>query len=413
MKMNKDNSSALVSSPERFLCLIASLEDRELLTRITRLVERERSVTASLVAHLAEMDRRRLHLARGYSSLFTYCAQALHLSEHAAYKRIEAARAARRFPVLLARLAEGDLHLSAVVLLAPVLTKENNEALIEEARHKTKRQVEEIVARVRPAPPVPTLVQRLQAPQEPAPVQERTVPSPPAPTAPLSPPAPPPRPIVAPLAPERYKVQFTASGEMHDRLQRARALLRHKVPDGDVAQIFDLALIALLEKTEAQKIGKRKPALTPVRKKTKRSTKRTDEPAPSRHIPAEVRRTVWERDQGRCTFVSAEGVRCTETGCLEFDHREPFARGGPATVENVRVLCRRHNQFYARRCFGSDRGRVREESPPYGAVQVPLACEERLNSPRGEFAGHDPPTRPAAGRREEPPAKRPATVLRL
>ncbi|MBD3301752.1 MAG: hypothetical protein GF346_04835, partial [Candidatus Eisenbacteria bacterium] len=273
--------------------------------RIDRLVERERNATTSLVAHLAEMDRRRLHLARGYSSLFTYCTQALHLSEHAAYKRIEAARAARRFPVLLPRLAEGALHLSAVVVLAPVLTKENHAALIEEARHKTKRQVEEIVARVRPAPPVPTLVQRLQAPQEPAPVQERTVPSPPAPTAPLSPPAPPPRPFVAPLAPERYKVQFTASGEMHDRLQRARALLRHKVPDGDVAQIFDLALIALIEKAEARKYGKRRTARSAEggkREGTKpQGSKRQGSKQPvkrgsdrKRTIPAEVRRAVWE-----------------------------------------------------------------------------------------------------------------------
>ncbi|MBD3162309.1 MAG: hypothetical protein GF346_08245 [Candidatus Eisenbacteria bacterium] len=373
MKKNNPDPMSSVPSLERALCGIASLADHELLQRIHDLVKRERHVTAWLVAHLAEMDRRRLHLAEGYSSLFTYCTQALHLSEQSAYKRIEAARAARRFPVLLARLGEGDLHLSAVVLLAPLLTKQNHAALIEEARYKTKREVEEIVARVRPAAPVPTLVQRLPASE--APTQAHPAVPPSAPPAPLPPPAPHPRPVVAPLAPERYKVQFTASAEMHERLQRAQELLRHKVPNGDVAQILDLALIALLEKTEARKYGKRRTARSAEDRNGRPERPRPeakDQPTRSRHIPADVRRAVWERDQGRCTFVSASGIRCAETGCLEFDHREPYACGGPATVENIRLVCRRHNQHYARQRFGSEKVQAREKSPSYAGFTTPL-----------------------------------------
>src|SRR5512140_3801194 len=140
---------------------IAALPDRELLDRIGRLASGERFATAALVAHLSEMDRRRLHLGEGYASLFNYCTQALHLSEHAAYNRLEAARAVRRFPVILKMLEEGGLHLAAVRALAPVLTEANHEILLNEAAHKSKREVEAIVARERPLPPVPSMVRRI------------------------------------------------------------------------------------------------------------------------------------------------------------------------------------------------------------------------------------------------------------
>ena len=121
---------------------VGALTDSELLAQVTAFAERERHSTADLIAALAELDVRRLYLAAGYSSLFTYCTQVLHLSEHAAYGRIEAARAVRRFPVILGRLTSGDLTLTAVCLLAPVMTDDNHLELLEAARHKSKRDVE-------------------------------------------------------------------------------------------------------------------------------------------------------------------------------------------------------------------------------------------------------------------------------
>lgn len=108
-----------------------------------------------------EVDARRLYLGEGYSSLFTFCTQALHLSEHAAYGRIEAARAARKFPVLLERLAGGDLTLTSVCLLAPHLTDANHDAVLEQAAHKPKRDVEQIVAGLAPKPDVGATIRRL------------------------------------------------------------------------------------------------------------------------------------------------------------------------------------------------------------------------------------------------------------
>jgi len=124
------------------------LSDDELLARVKQLVRREGEATANLVAHLAELDARRLYLSEGCSSLFVNCTQILHLSEHAAFNRIEAARAARKFPVILALLASGALHLAAVRLLAPHLTAENHAELLQTARHRSKRDLEILVARV-------------------------------------------------------------------------------------------------------------------------------------------------------------------------------------------------------------------------------------------------------------------------
>ncbi len=132
------------------LSAVAQLSNTELLARVKHLAEHEREATASLIAHLAELDGRRLYLAEGCSSLFTYCTQVLHLSEHAAYGRIEAARAVRRFPVILERLGEGSVNLTAVGLLAAHLTRENHREVLDAARHRSKRQVEELVARLRP-----------------------------------------------------------------------------------------------------------------------------------------------------------------------------------------------------------------------------------------------------------------------
>ena len=108
-----------------------------------------------------EVDSRKLYAGQGYASLFTYCVQALHLSEHAAYLRIEAARLTRRFPAILEKLRDGSLHLTAVSLLGPHLTPENYVALLDEARHKSKREVEQLIARLRPLPDVPAAIRKL------------------------------------------------------------------------------------------------------------------------------------------------------------------------------------------------------------------------------------------------------------
>jgi 5-methylcytosine-specific restriction endonuclease McrA len=341
--------------------LLAHLTDEQLLAEVVGLAARERQATAELIRSLMELDARRLCLAQGYSSLFTYCTQVLHLSEHAALGRIEVARAARRLPAILDRLLDGSLTVTNVRLLAPHLTEQNHREVLASARHKSKRDVEAIVAKLRPLPDVAASVRKLpdrKVPFETAPALDPrptltvAVPNEPAPPAAVAAPALRHRPVVAPLAPERYKVQITVSRETHDRLRRAQDLLRHSIPDGDVAAVFDRALTLLIDHLEKQRFAATsRPRDTPQR------------PGSSRHIPATVRREVWARDEGRCAFVGAAG-RCEEMGFLEFHHVVPFAAGGAAEAANIQLRCRPHNAFESELFFGT--GIVRETRAAWG-----------------------------------------------
>ena len=139
----------------------AGLTDAQLIDAIGGLASVERVATADLVGALAEFDARRLHLPLGYPSLFAYCIQHLRMSEDATFNRIEAARASRRFPAILVKLKNGELTLTAARLLAPHLTATNHVDILNAATHKTKREVELLVATHRPLPPVPSVVRRL------------------------------------------------------------------------------------------------------------------------------------------------------------------------------------------------------------------------------------------------------------
>jgi hypothetical protein len=406
--------------------IAARLTDDELLRRVRLLATREREATVELVAHLAEMDTRKLHLAQGYGSLFSYCTEVLRLAEHAAYNRIEAARASRKFPVVMDRLADGSLNLSSVRLLAPHLTPENHESVLDEAARKSKREVEALVARLAPRPDVPPSVRKLaphrQLPQAPAASAAAgtaapavvattdaaaTVPSVSATAtgateatdvaevtagtaaaaanecaeatgvdagtaagtsgSPVEPgaevtglsgspaslrvptlglPAVPPatslsRPLVVPLSPQRYRVQFTVGRETHDNLRRAQDLLRREIPDGDPGLIFDRALRLLLED-----IARKKLAATSKPRPGRPTAER------SRHVPAHVKRAVWLRDGGQCAFVARSGRRCRERAILEFHHVDPYAIGGETTSANLSLRCRAHNVHEAERLFG-------------------------------------------------------------
>jgi hypothetical protein len=335
---------------------LAHLSDDELLEEVRRLAADERQATAQLIASLAELDARRLYLGQGCSSLFTYCTQVLRLSEHAAYGRIEAARAARRFPVILELLASGSVTLTTVGLLAPHLTPQNHRALLDSACHKSKRDVEHLVACLRPQPPVPSTVRKLPSPRaedarlDRVVVQNDTVRSPTTCPAP-----PPPRPaVVGPLAPDLYKVQVTVPRDTYEKLRRVQDLLRHTIPSGDPAAIFDRALTLLLADLERTKLA------AVDRPRTTRASS-----CSSRHIPAVVKREVWARDGGQCAFVGTTS-RCTERGFLEFHHVVPYAAGGATTVENLELRCRSHNAHEAELYFGSLPFVVREVRASWG-----------------------------------------------
>ena len=335
---------------------LSQLSDTDLLLETARVAECERHTTAELLALLAELDARRLYLGAGYSSLFTYCTSALHLSESAAYSRITAARAARRFPTLLTLVAEGEVTLTTVSLLAAHLTDENHESLLAEARHKGRRDVERIVAGLCAQPDVKTTLRKLPAVAvcvetnpsagEDTPLMELTKRSLAPAGATTQPPiAPRARALVAPLGNDRYLLRVTLSAAGRQHLDRARDLLRHTIPDGDTAAVIERALTVLVAELE-----RRKTAVT--RRPRKAGTETKTRVTGSRHIPASVKRAVWARDRGQCAFVGSHG-RCGETGFLEFHHIEPFAAGGRTEIGNLQLRCRAHNQYEATMYFGA------------------------------------------------------------
>ena len=352
------------------LALASELSDQDLLARVGALAGKERGATAELVAHLAALhDRPSPYAARGYGSLFDYCTQVLRLSEDATCNRIHAARACRDFPVILDLLASGAMPLASVRILRPHLTPENQEAVLARASGRSRREIEALVAELAPRPDVPSSVRKLPtatpAITPPATRVEAHILVPSQPAPPICTPPPPVatrRPIIETTSPERYRVQFTIGKESHDKLRRVQALLRREIPDGDPAVIFDRALSLLLEKVEKAKMGAAaKPrAPRPIRPGTDWQV-RTPILAP-RDIPRHVQRAVGRRDAGQCAFVAPDGHRCTERTFLEFHHIRPYARGGLATVENISLRCRRHNQYEAELAFG-----------PRGAYMAPEA----------------------------------------
>ena len=308
--------------------------------------------------------------------MYAYCVQELRLSEDAAYKRIQAARAARQFPTLFAALADGRLHLSAVVLLAPYLTQENIDELLAAAAGRTKSEIEELLAQRFPRSETMALVQALPAsPPQLAPAQVEAADPVPGASCPrqLAPGQVGPRGAkLAPVAPERFILQLTIGRSTQDKLSYAQELLGHALPSGDVAQVLDRALDALIERLEKRKCARaRRP------RPSKRSSNNP------RHIPAHVRRAVWERDGGRCTFVSEAGRRCPARTRLEFDHVDEVGR---ASVAGVRLRCRAHNQYGAECTFGAEFMREKREAARRKAearrqeMAAQAADEERRNA---------------------------------
>jgi 5-methylcytosine-specific restriction endonuclease McrA len=296
---------------------LSNLSDVDLVAELGRRASRERQATADVIRALIEFDTRRLYLGEGYSSLFAYCTSVLHYSEHGAFNRIEVARAAARWPQLLACLDNGSLHLAGARLLAPHLTAENIDMALEAARHKSKREIEEVAA---------GLAHRA---------------------------------LLVAVAAEQYRLHLTVSRETRDKLRQIQSLLSHQLPDGNPAIIVDRALDLLLEQLQRQRHA------ATDRPQTARAPKRG-----TRHIPAAVKREVWTRDDGRCAFVGGQG-RCGERNFLEYHHVVPHADGGPPTAANIELRCRAHNVYEAELHFGPeviDAVRARELSVRHDLV---------------------------------------------
>ena len=390
------------------------LDDAVIERELAESVVQDSETTAYLLSRLAVFDARRLAQPTAYPTTYKYCVYKLRMSGDVAYKRIRAARAARRFPVIFAAIADRRLTLSAVVLVAPHLQRRSGDELLAAAMHKTNAEIALLLAERFPQPDVPASITEVASPapecrqlaarpvevagtgQHALPDFRQLAARPVGVTtaeqaAEQTTPQLAVRPVQddvnrtkeTPLSPRRFSLTMTVGQETHEKLRRAQDLLGHAIAPGDLAAVVERALDALIAKLEQRKFAATEhPRLSKVAK--------------GRHIPADVKRAVRERDGDQCTFRSEDDQRCEERGNLEFDHEVPVARGGPSTFENVRMLCAAHNQHCAEREFGkgfmdAKRGRAEVDSKPNAPIHDP-APAQAAPPPLGARPDEDPST---------------------
>ena len=380
------------------------------------LLERERETVLSILACLIEIDRRRLYLPRGYSSLFEFCVKHLGYSESTAGRRISIARCIRDFPRVYRLLASGRINLTNVAKITGIITPQNAERLLASIEGRSNREVEIIVSRHRPKSSIRDRVKPVyvmtelrvqvddtrvrtsgeaagQAGGDPE-TGEKSTPSAGSGKFPnsgddgesaagskASPDSG--KGTVKPAAErrmvleQRFKVEFGVDPEFLEKLERVRSLLSTKHHAKlEFEELFSVLMDEYIERHSPEGRIRRKAGRNREKKRSKggqalhdkgqkpqkrqqRSNEsQQDKPKPrqkserSRYIPASVRGEVYARDRGRCTFVAPGGKRCGSTWDLQIDHIVPFARGGDNSPGNLRLLCARHNRLEAKRAFG-------------------------------------------------------------
>jgi hypothetical protein len=348
----------------KFWCLEA-VSDAVLQKGLKALLTKGARTEARIVAHLAEVDARKLHLAMGASSLFDYCLSRLGLSNNEAFHRITAARLARRFPLIFELLERRDVHLTAVCLLRDYLTIENHAELLREVSHKTKTEIEELLAQRFPQS---TASSRLRK-----------------------------RPGFEPRSEGRYLLQLNVSAALKHKIELARDLMSHANPSGDLEVVVERALDELNARLQSRRFaqakstrshGSKPQGLEPASARVQGAARaeahtggapsRTTTPCTNLHPPLadstklprfghsktegrrahvhhDVRRAVVARDGQRCAFVGEDGHRCEARAFLQFHHQRAWALGGADTVENLSLTCRAHNRLLAERELGAER----------------------------------------------------------
>lgn len=274
-----------------------------------------------LVATLAEIEVQEVHLELGYSSMWDFCINRYKMTKDETQLRLTVARLLQKFPQLLGPLEQGEITLTNLSLLRNMLDASNVEALVALSSHKRKVEVQELVAAQNPEAANENELKKVR--QEPA---EGSLPKPPN---------------VEPAAPEEYDLKLRIDCAFHDEIQEACALTQHTNPTGDLLVLMRAGIRALIKERKKRKYGA--------------TDKPASNPRPSKdpgYVTAATRRAVVARDGLQCAFLGTEGHRCASRKKLEFDHVALRARGGSGDTENIRILCRTHNDYLARKALG-------------------------------------------------------------
>jgi len=314
---------------------LKSLSDKELTGRLRQLVREEQNLTLLILPHLAEVERRGLYCEMAYGSLFEYCKQEFGYSDASAWRRAGAAIAIVKCPEAWELLKQKRVTMTTLSQVSSIITPK----LLGEIADKTKSEVDLIIAAYSPrqAHPdksrpvlVPKKIDSLVAPAGPSPSLRSEVN--------LT--------NIKLSFEQKWKVEGVVSEHVNEKLQRCKKLLSRKYPKGvDYDTLFDELTELFLDKKDPERSIKKQH--TPV-------TRSKLKAGQTRHVPAEVRIKVWKRDGGKCAFVGSNGKRCNSDYSLQFDHYPiPYARGGPSTANNLRLLCAKHNNYTAAQVYGA------------------------------------------------------------
>jgi 5-methylcytosine-specific restriction endonuclease McrA len=321
------------------------LSDEELWSSTIKQSEVERISTLRVISFLEEINSRKLHLRRGYSSLHEYCVKVLKYSDGGAYRRIKAMRLVQDLPETRKSIESGELNLTTASQLQHVieikkkarkpLAQEEKLELFDQLKEKSKREVEQTIATICPEVVKKTESQRF-------------------------------------ITSDMVQKTLVISQRLNEKIERLKRLRAHEKKD--FASILeDLVdrelkrvdpLVKTSKLTRDQSLPKTLGPIaraSPEKLSSEINEKSNAAPSPShsRYVPAGVRREVWTKSQGKCSYIDFRtGKKCESVHFLQIDHIIPFAKGGPTAAENLRLLCANHNQLHALDQFGKHRPRM-------------------------------------------------------
>jgi hypothetical protein len=293
---------------------LGHIGDDELLRVIERMAVEESTRMTAFLAYLGEADRRGVPVKAGYSSTFDYCVRRLKLSESETYRRIQAARAAILRPQLLAAMKEGQLSLSAVSLIAPHVRRPDAPEIISHAEGKSTKELENLLAPLVPQFPKRDRIRSVAVVSKSSGTDGAEKP-----------------PIV------RVEFNFQGSPALRAAINRAKELLSNKFPFGGLEDVLLEIVLDYLSRHEPQ---------------TRLDIPSSPPPRGRSKIARSTRRAVWARAGGRCSYSGPDGTLCQTRHFLELDHIVPRALGGDNSENNLRLLCRAHNDAERRRILG-------------------------------------------------------------
>ncbi len=324
--------------------VLRKLDDDEFIHQMELTAGIEHAATIRMFHFINDLERRKLFLDLGYSSVFDFCVRRIKYSSSQAGRRIQAARCCRRYPEFFGYLRDHEVCVMTLAMIESIITDDNKDEIVTRVRGASRREVERLVSEYRPAVAIRDRIRYVQVP------------------------LPQPRDLDRALVdrhcrqsiPEEYRdripteekvfVQFLADEEFLKLFEEVRDLTGNSV-FGSFADIIKLVLKEYRDRHS--------PAARQERREAKKGANAPDshrwewkDATPSRHIPDVIRDEVFVRDRGRCTFVAPDGTLCQCKQGLHIDHIKPFAAGGTRDPSNLRLLCGAHNRLAAERTMG-------------------------------------------------------------